>query len=189
MNFLACGTGRPVVSRMKGTRLICGYLSNLFFSALSGHKSWFCAGCRDQGRTARERSNNRDIQIRDRTVEVKDKIHPSLFSLSIDNTGESRYFLFNEYLDDTMGLNNARKASLHCCMSAINTSSVPTAVAVMLLRVHWFVADDTRRTVCLGKTVPHLQRWRPPGAGASIFWLLGHESSDPQPRTLHCSAA
>ena len=30
-----------------------------------GHKSWFCAGSRDQGRTARERSNNRDIQIRD----------------------------------------------------------------------------------------------------------------------------
>ena len=26
-----------------------------------GHKSWFCAGCRDQGRTARERSNNGDI--------------------------------------------------------------------------------------------------------------------------------
>ena len=30
-----------------------------------GHKSWFCAGSRHQGRTARERSNNRDIQIRD----------------------------------------------------------------------------------------------------------------------------
>ena len=30
-----------------------------------GHKSWFCAGCRNQGRTARERSNNGDIQIRD----------------------------------------------------------------------------------------------------------------------------
>ena len=34
MNFLPCGPGRPVVSRMKGTRLMCGYLSNLFFSAL-----------------------------------------------------------------------------------------------------------------------------------------------------------
>ena len=34
MNFLACGPGRPVVSRMKETRLMCGYLSNLFFSAL-----------------------------------------------------------------------------------------------------------------------------------------------------------
>ena len=34
MNFLACGPGRPVVSRMNGTRLMCGYLSNLLFSAL-----------------------------------------------------------------------------------------------------------------------------------------------------------
>ena len=34
MNFLACWPGRLVVSRMKGTSLMCGYLSNLFFSAL-----------------------------------------------------------------------------------------------------------------------------------------------------------
>ena len=34
MNFLACGPGRPVVSRMNGTRLMCVYLSNLVFSAL-----------------------------------------------------------------------------------------------------------------------------------------------------------
>ena len=34
MNFLACGPGRPVVSRMKGTRLMCGYLSIWAFSAL-----------------------------------------------------------------------------------------------------------------------------------------------------------
>ena len=34
MNFLACGPGRPVVSRMKGTRLMCEYLSHLLFSAL-----------------------------------------------------------------------------------------------------------------------------------------------------------
>ena len=57
-------------------------------------------------------------------------------------------------------------------MPAIYTSTVPTAVAEMLLRVHWFVADHTRRTFVLGKTVTHLQRWGPPGAGASISWLL-----------------
>ena len=34
MNFLARGSGGPVVSSMKGTRLMCGYLSDLFFSAL-----------------------------------------------------------------------------------------------------------------------------------------------------------
>ena len=67
-----------------------------------GHKSWFCAGCCDQGRTAREGSNNGKIQIRDRTVKVKDKIHPSVFSLSVDNTGESKYLLFNEYLCATV---------------------------------------------------------------------------------------
>ena len=30
-----------------------------------GHKSWFCAGSRHQGRIAREGSNDRDVQIRD----------------------------------------------------------------------------------------------------------------------------
>ena len=69
-----------------------------------------------------------------------------MFSLSVDNTGESGYQLFNGYLGATMRLNDIRKASPNSCMLAINTSSIPTAVAVMLLRVHWFVADDTRRT-------------------------------------------
>ena len=41
MNFLACGPGRPVVSRMNGTRLMCGYLSNLVFSALLAIKPGF----------------------------------------------------------------------------------------------------------------------------------------------------
>ena len=35
MNFLACGRGRPVVSSLKGDEVgMCGYLSNLPFSAL-----------------------------------------------------------------------------------------------------------------------------------------------------------
>ena len=34
MDFLACGPGRPVDSRMNGTRLMCGHLSNLVFAAL-----------------------------------------------------------------------------------------------------------------------------------------------------------
>ena len=29
-----------------------------------GHKSWFCAGSGHQGRTARAKSNDRDVQIR-----------------------------------------------------------------------------------------------------------------------------
>ena len=120
-----------------------------------GHKSWFCAGSRDQGRIARERSNNRHIQIRDWTVKVKDKIHPSVFSLSIDNTGESRYLLFNEYLDATLRLDDVRKASHHSCMPAINTYTIPTAVAVMLFRVPCFVADDTSRT-CVRAKLYHI---------------------------------
>ena len=46
-----------------------------------GHKSRFGAGSRNQGRIAREGSNNRNIQIRDRTVKVEDKIHPSVQSV------------------------------------------------------------------------------------------------------------
>ena len=30
-----------------------------------GHKTWFCAGSRHQGRIAREGGNDRDVQIRD----------------------------------------------------------------------------------------------------------------------------
>ena len=65
MNFLACGPGRPVVSRMNGTRLMCGYLSNLLFSALLAICPGFVTSSRDQGRTARHGSNDRDMQIRD----------------------------------------------------------------------------------------------------------------------------
>ena len=101
-----------------GTCQICSSSRSL------GHKSWFCAGGRNQGRTARERSNKRDIQIRNRTVEVEDKIHPSVFSLSIDNTGKSRYFLINKYFDPTLRLNDVCKATRQCCRSAVNTSFI-----------------------------------------------------------------
>ena len=74
-----------------------------------------------------------------------------MFNPSVDNTGESRYFLFNEYLDATMRLNDVRKACPHSCMLAINTSTMSTAVAVMLFQVHWIVADDTRRTFVRAK--------------------------------------
>ena len=36
-------------------------------------------------------------------------------------------------------------------MTATNTSTVATAVAVMLLRVHWFVADHTPAALLLGQ--------------------------------------
>ena len=75
------------------------------------------------------------MKIRDPTVEVKDKIHPSVFSLSVDNTGESRYLQFNKYFDPTVRLNDIRKATRQCCMSTINTSSITTAITTMLFRI------------------------------------------------------
>ena len=60
-------------------------------------------------------------------MKVKDKIHPSVFSLSVDNTGKGRYFLFNKYSDPTVRLNDIHKATRRCCMSTINTSSTTTA--------------------------------------------------------------
>ena len=156
-----------MVSRMKGTRLMCGYLSNLFLSALLATSPGFvlAAETRDG---LRERSNNGHIQIRDRTVEVKDNVHPSVFSLSVDNTGESKYFLFNEYLCATMRLNDVRKASPNRCMPAINTSTVPTAVAVMLLRV---------QLVCCRSHPPHFcwaKQYHICSAGGR--WVREHQS-------------
>ena len=109
-----------------------------------------------------------------------------MLSLSVDNTGEGRYFLFNKYFDPTVRMSDIRKASRHCCMPAVNTSSVPTSVTVVLLRIHWFVADEARCAFGWGRTVPRLQRWELPGAEASTSWLPRRGSSDLQPHTLHC---
>ena len=64
MNFLACG--RPACGLKNERNEIDVWVPVKFVLLRSlGHKSWFCGGSRDQGRTASERSNNRDIQIRD----------------------------------------------------------------------------------------------------------------------------
>ena len=65
MNFLPCGARPACGLKNEGNKIDVWYLSNLVFSALLAICPWFCAGSRDQGRTARERSNNGDIQIRD----------------------------------------------------------------------------------------------------------------------------
>ena len=67
-----------------------------------------------------------------------------MLSLSVDNTSKSRYFLFNEYLGATVWLYDICETSRHCCVPAVNTSTVPTSVTMVLLRVHWFVADEAR---------------------------------------------
>ena len=80
-------------------------------------------------------------------MKVKDKVHPSTFNLSVNDTSEGRYFLFNKYFDPTVRLNNICNASRQSCMSAINTSSVSAAVAMMQFRVQRFVANNTCSTL------------------------------------------
>ena len=90
-------------------------------------------------------------------MKVEDKVHPSVFSLSVNNTSKGRYFLFNKYFDPTVRMNDIRKASRQCCMSAINTSSISTAIAMMLFRIERFVANDTCGTF-VGAKLNHIRR-------------------------------
>ena len=79
----------------------------------------------------------------------------------------------------------------HWCggMPAVNTSSVPTSVAVMLFGVHWFVADEARCTF-VGAVMYHVcrvgscrvRKHQPPG-------YRDKGGSDLQPHTLHCLVA
>ena len=90
-------------------------------------------------------------------MKVEDEIHPSTFNLSVDNTGEGRYFLFNKYFDTTVRLYNVRKTSGQGCMSAVNTTSVPATTAMMEIRIQRFVANDTSGTF-VGTTLNHIRR-------------------------------
>ena len=90
-------------------------------------------------------------------MKVKDKIHPSVLRLSVNNTSKGGYFLFNIYFDPTVRMNDIRKATRQCCMSAINTSSISTAIAVMLFRVKRFVANNTCGTF-VGAKLNYIRR-------------------------------
>ena len=97
---------------------MCGYLSNLFFSALFTT----CPG--------RELAAARDgLQEKGATME------------SSNRAGESWHLLFNEYLGATVRVYDICETSGHRCMPAVDNSVVPTTTAVVLLCVHWFVAD------------------------------------------------
>ena len=84
MNFLACGPGRLVVSRMNGTRLMCGYLSNLVFSALLAIYLGvvLAAEIRD-GLQEKGATIETSKFVTDPLRMVEDKIHSSVFSLSV----------------------------------------------------------------------------------------------------------
>ena len=61
-----------------------------------------------------------------------------VLTLTVDNTRESRYLLFDEYLDATVRLMTSARHRV--------TASVPTSAAVVLLRVRSFVADQAHCT-------------------------------------------
>ena len=82
MNFLAW-SGAASGLNAKGTRLMCGYLSNLVFSASLGHVAWAGADCCNEGPGAGKRRHNGNIEVRGRTVEVEDKIHTRMLPLSV----------------------------------------------------------------------------------------------------------
>ena len=145
-----------------------GFLSSL------GHESWFCAGCSDEGRVAGEGSNNGDIQMCGRTIEVEDEIHARILTLTVHNTSKSRYILFNEYLGAAVYV---CETSRHCCVPAVDTSSEPTYIAMVLLRVRWFVADQAAALFVGAGLYKRLWRWGAPGAGASTSWLLRKQRS------------
>ena len=90
-------------------------------------------------------------------MKVKDKVHPSVFSLSVNDTSKGKYFLFNIYFDPAVRMNDIRKASRQCCTSAINTSSLSTAIAVMLFRIKRFAANNTCGTF-VGAKLNHIRR-------------------------------
>ena len=90
-------------------------------------------------------------------MKVKDKIHPCVFSLSVNDTSKGRYFLFNKYFGPTVRMNDICKASGQCCMSAINTSSISAAVAMMQFRIKRFVASNTCGTF-VGAKLKHIRR-------------------------------
>ena len=90
-------------------------------------------------------------------MKVKDKIHPSMFSLSVNDTSEGRYFLFNIYFDPTVRMYDIRKTSGQCCMSAINSSSISAAIAMMQFRIQRFVANNTCGTF-VGAKLNHIRR-------------------------------
>ena len=157
MNFLACEPGLPVVSRMNGTRLMCGYLSNLAFSALLAKRPGFvlAAATRDGMQEKGATIETSKYVIEPWRLETRSIRACSV--LSLNNTSEGRYFLFNKYFDPTVRLNDICKTSGQCCMSAINTTSVSAAIAMMQFRIQRFVANNTCGTFVEAK-LDHI-RW------------------------------
>ena len=111
---------------------MCGYVSNLFFSALLAISSGFVLaaetrdGLQEKGATMdTSKYVTEPLRLKTRSIRAC-----SVCPLT------TRVRAGTSCSMNTMRLNDVRKASPNSCMPAINTSSVPTSVAVMLFRDH-----------------------------------------------------
>ena len=103
---------------MKGTRLMCGYMLNLFFSALLAMSPGLvlAAETRD-GLQEKGVTMDTSRYVTD-PLSIENKVHARMLSLSVDNTSMSWYFLFNEYVRAAMRLYDVCETSrplLHAC--------------------------------------------------------------------------
>ena len=68
--------------------------------------------------------------------------------LTVYDTTDSWDLLFKEHLGATVWVYHVSQAPGHCGMPAVDTSAVPTTIAVVLLYIHRFGADLTRGMRC-----------------------------------------
>ena len=102
MNFSVVWTRSACGQSMKGTRLMCGYLSILVLSALLAMCPGRVLAAATRDGLQEKRGNNGYIQICGRTIEVEDEIHTRMLPLSVHNASEIKHLLFNEYLGATV---------------------------------------------------------------------------------------
>ena len=86
-----------MVSRMEGNKVDVWISVKFVLLSPLCHMPRAGAGCGNKRRVAGERSNNGNILVRSGTVEFENKIHARVLTLTVNNTSESRYFLFKEH--------------------------------------------------------------------------------------------
>ena len=101
---------------------MCGYLSNLFFSALLAISPGFVLAAETRDGLQEKGATMDTSKYVTEPLRVKDKIHPSVFSLSVEKTGESRYLLFNEYCGtiSAIGLNKILQYRMICLIECLD---------------------------------------------------------------------
>ena len=155
---------------MNGTKLMCGYLSNLVFSTLLALSPSFVLaaetrdGLQEKGATI-ETSKYVVEPLRLKTRSIRACPVCPLTT----RVGAGTSCSINTYFDPTVRMNDIRKASRQCCMSTVNTSSISAAITMMLFRIERFIANDTCRTF-VGAKLYHICR-------VGGCWVREHQSS------------